>query len=247
MSLLTIVQDACAEVGISRPSTVIGNNDENIIQMLALVNREGTTLLRGREGKYLTDIQREGSFTSVAAELQGDLSTLVGSDFRSFVADSLWDNSAIQQMFPIKTEAEWQRRQTLTSTSPFSRFRVRINPATNERAMYFFPAPAAGKNITFSYLSKFWCESAGGAGQERFLADDDTGIVSEDILTLGAIWRWKEKKGFDYEEDFRNYEKALDEELASGTPPPVLSLSQETLGEQEFLDPVFANVPEGGF
>lgn len=41
-SLLTMVQQVCDELGIPKPSTVIGNTDVNIAQILALANREGS-------------------------------------------------------------------------------------------------------------------------------------------------------------------------------------------------------------
>jgi hypothetical protein len=41
MTLLTIIQDACSELSLAVPQTVIGNSDPQISQLLALSNREG--------------------------------------------------------------------------------------------------------------------------------------------------------------------------------------------------------------
>lgn len=41
MSLLTIIQDACQELNLQAPTQVIGNTDPQVIQLLALSNREG--------------------------------------------------------------------------------------------------------------------------------------------------------------------------------------------------------------
>lgn len=41
MSLLTIIQDACSELSLAVPQTVIGNRDPQISQLLALANSEG--------------------------------------------------------------------------------------------------------------------------------------------------------------------------------------------------------------
>lgn len=41
MSLLTAIQNACNELGLTAPSTVISNSDPTIVQLLALANREG--------------------------------------------------------------------------------------------------------------------------------------------------------------------------------------------------------------
>lgn len=41
MTLLTIIQDACAELSLGIPQTVVGNRDPQVSQLLALSNREG--------------------------------------------------------------------------------------------------------------------------------------------------------------------------------------------------------------
>jgi len=41
MSLLTTIQDACSELSLAVPNTVIGNSDPQITQLLALANSEG--------------------------------------------------------------------------------------------------------------------------------------------------------------------------------------------------------------
>lgn len=44
MSLLTVVQTVCQEIGLTSPTTVIGNADNNVIQLAALANRAGKEL-----------------------------------------------------------------------------------------------------------------------------------------------------------------------------------------------------------
>lgn len=41
MTLLTIIQDACAELSLAVPTSIIGNTDPQVSQLLALSNREG--------------------------------------------------------------------------------------------------------------------------------------------------------------------------------------------------------------
>jgi hypothetical protein len=44
MSLLSVVQQAFGEIGLSPPATVVGNSDANVIKALALANRAGIEL-----------------------------------------------------------------------------------------------------------------------------------------------------------------------------------------------------------
>jgi len=47
LTLLEIVQTACQELGLNAPTTVVGSQDLQVIQLLALVNRDGNELYRG--------------------------------------------------------------------------------------------------------------------------------------------------------------------------------------------------------
>jgi hypothetical protein len=46
LNLLEIVQTACNELGLNAPATVVGSQDLQVIQLLALVNRDGNELYR---------------------------------------------------------------------------------------------------------------------------------------------------------------------------------------------------------
>lgn len=70
MSLLTLVQDFCSEVGIPQPTSVVGSSDPQIQQILALLNRTGRTIARAWEWQKLV---LEGRLTTVATSTTGDL------------------------------------------------------------------------------------------------------------------------------------------------------------------------------
>lgn len=52
------------------------------------------------------------------------------------------------------------------------------------------------------------------AGKTAFTADADEFVLSERLLTLGLIWRWRAQKRQEYGEDMKNYELALEKEIA---------------------------------
>ena len=73
MSLLTIVQNVCDTIGLAQPSAVIGSTDQNIIALQAMANTEGRELL---DRFSWPATQLEVTHTSLAAELQGVMTTL---------------------------------------------------------------------------------------------------------------------------------------------------------------------------
>lgn len=76
--------------------------------------------------------------------------------------------------------------------------------------MHFQPAPSGG--ASFAYISTQWARSESGTPKAEFDANDDTFVLSDRLLTLGLLWRWKAQKGLDYSEDMATYELALAQE-----------------------------------
>lgn len=72
LTLLEIVQTACQELGLNAPASVVGSTDLQVIQLLALVNRDGNELYRSNDwtalqGEHIvnleTPITRTGTVT----------------------------------------------------------------------------------------------------------------------------------------------------------------------------------------
>jgi hypothetical protein len=53
MTLLEIVQTACAELGLTQPTQVVASDDLQIQQLLALTNRDGIDLYQSRDWTFL--------------------------------------------------------------------------------------------------------------------------------------------------------------------------------------------------
>ena len=94
MALLGMVQTVCRRLGISVPVTVVGNTDNQIIQLLAIADEEGEDL-----GSQLADgwqaQRREATFTMVAGADQGAMNGTVvaAGDFRYIINDTLWNRT----------------------------------------------------------------------------------------------------------------------------------------------------------
>jgi len=68
LTLLQIIQNVCNELGLTAPTQVIGNSDRQIIQLLALANREGQEFFQAegkRDGWEI--LRKEYTFTINAA------------------------------------------------------------------------------------------------------------------------------------------------------------------------------------
>ena len=204
MTLLTQIQNACDTIGLSRPSVAIASTDQNVRVLLALANTEGRELL---ERFAWPQTQIEKTHTTLAAELQGVVTTLAPG-FSSIINGTFWDRTLTQPVTGPLSPLEWQTLKARTATGPYSSFRMQGGK------LYAYPAPAAGNTWVFEYQSTYFCQSAAEANQSVWTADSDVGVLDENLMMMGTVWRFKKKNGLDYSEDFRMYEQKLANQMA---------------------------------
>ncbi len=219
MSLLTIVQQVCRSpgVGIPTPSAVATSTDEGILQLFQLANEEGEEL--ANRGPWQA-LQTETTFTTVATELQG-LMTTIAPNLNYIINDTIWDRDLRRPVFGPLTPQWWQQQIAQVMTGPWSQFRVR------QGQLLFTPAPPAGDTCAFEYITKAWCtDSTGAAAKTAFTDDSDVSLLDEGIMRLGVIWRWKQGKGLEYGEDYAKYERRVADALARDASKPILNLGQ---------------------
>ena len=204
MSLLTIVQNCCDIIGLSRPSAVVGSQDQNVRILEALAQVEGRELL-DRYSWPATQIEK--THTSLAAELQGVMTTLAPG-FSYIISSTFWDRTLTQPITGPLSPIEWQALKARTATGPYPSYRIFGGK------LYAYPAPSAGNTWVFEYQSTYFCQSSGGTNQSAWAADADVGVLDENLMELGIIWRFKKKNGLDYSEDFRSYEQKLANETS---------------------------------
>lgn len=234
MSLLTLLSGVAAEINIAAPSTIIGNTNREIRQLLQLAQNEGKQLASRYRWQA---IKRESTFTSVATESQGEMTTLAGADFGWVANETFWNRTQNRPLFPV-TDVQWQQMKSSQITGPYEYFRIRGGE------LLVIPIMTAGETCAFEWVSKNWCESSGGTAQSAWAADTDTGLIDEDIMAAGVLWRWKKAKGLDYAQDFDTYERLLADAATRDGAKPRLNMGSGML-RNAFLDR--RSVSEGGW
>tara|TARA_R110000824_G_scaffold87622_1_gene215963 strand:- start:5338 stop:6033 length:696 start_codon:yes stop_codon:yes gene_type:complete len=199
MTLLTMINGAQDTIGLNRSATVVSSTDTNTRTLLALAQTEGQEVL---ERFSWPQTQAEATHTTLAAQLQGVMTT-IAPGFSYIINQTFWNRTLTQPVLGPLSPSEWQLLVARTTTGPYSQFRIRAGQ------LFAYPAPVAGQTWVFEYQTLNFCESAGGTDQSAWLADTDTGLMSENLMELGVVWRFKKKNGLDYSEDFRLYEQKL--------------------------------------
>ena len=216
MSLLTMTTQVCRRIGIPTPSSVSGSSDQQIIQLMALANEEGQDL----SSRYpWAGLVTESTFTTVATESQGSITTLAGSDFRYILNDIMWDRTLLRPVLGPLAPAEWQELKARNITGPWYQYRIRGT------SVLFIPTPSAGDTVAFEYVSKNWVNvTASSTTSGTWTADADTGRIDEELMAQGIIWRWKSAKGLEYAEDYAKYERLVADQMSRDGGKPMLNM-----------------------
>lgn len=196
MSLLTIVQEVADRVGIPRTTAVVGSNDMQIRQLLALVNQDGVELARRHPWQRLI---KEKVYTTIAAEAQPGV---IPDDFDRFVDGTIYNRTKTRMAQGPLTPQEYQDYKSRLASLVYDAFRVRGNE------FLILPTPGAGDTWAFEYVSTWWVLAAGGGAPSKvgFTSDDDDSVFPDELHKLGLTWRYKRSRGLDYAEDFNSYE-----------------------------------------
>ncbi len=217
MTCLSIVQSVCKKLAIGVPTVVVGSTDPQIIQLLELLNEEGQSQAEGTNWQALT---LETSFTTVATEIQGTLATICPG-LKFIINDTIWNRDLRRPVFGPLGPQLWQQQKAMFMQGPWSQYRIVGNN------IKFVPVPAAGQSCYFEYVSKNWCtDSTGATTYSSFNADADVGLLDEQILAMGLIWRWKMAKGLEFDGDFQKYQGRLTNAIARDGAKPVLNMGQ---------------------
>jgi hypothetical protein len=219
VSFISMIQEVCGRIGIVKPNAVISNTDPQIIQLASIANGEGQDLARRYAWQIL---QKETSFTTVATQVQGAIGT-IAPGYRYIINDTIWNRSLRRPVFGPNSPQTWQQQKAFNINGPWNQFRIQ-NDNIN-----FFPTPTAGQSCFFEYISKYWCTSQdGSASRTSWLADSDVGLLDEEIMQLGIIWRWKQTKGLQYAEDMASYERFVADATARDGGKQRLNLAGST-------------------
>jgi hypothetical protein len=238
-SLLVIVQTACDELGIPRPSAVAGSTNADALQLLALANRTGKDLL-GREGAAggWPQLRKEYTFSLV----DGTESYAFPTDLYRFINTTVWDRNQKWPMHGPISPQVWQvlKSGTIGSVGPRTRFRLMGG------LIYLDPVPSTTNTVVFEYFKNTWCtDSTGVTERTTFAADGDLPILSDELFILGIKWRYLKAKDLNYDEDYNIYEDYIARELGASTMAPVLSMDESLSASWRLIDDT--NIPDSGF
>lgn len=205
MNLLTLVQSFCARTKLPVPGQVIGSSDPQVLQIQGLLEEGGADLADRGDWQ---ELNREATWTTLANEDQGLITTLAPFGYKSLLPQTLWDRTALLPLLGPSSPSTWATEEALVIKGPRYSFRLRGNHFLS------IPAPPAGSTWAFEYTSESWVSNAAGTVfSDTFSADTDIILLRSKIVMADLRWRWKKEKGVPYGEDFNSCERLVNNAL----------------------------------
>jgi hypothetical protein len=226
MTLLTVVNEVCATVGVHATTTVFGgiNANRTMLEMVETANEMAAQI--ATDLRDWTKLRKTVGPNTVPSPFLGDGAQEafpLPADYRRMLATSeVWlSSNTLQPARFIPSTDEWLQRRIANESSSWGEWTIFGGE------MHIWPIMGVGISARFTYLDKNYIELRNTNGAllglgEKFTSDSDTFRLDERLLKLGMIWRWKQLKGSPYAEDLGSWSNSMATAMGSDSPAPIL-------------------------
>lgn len=196
MTVLAAIQNACAILPLNRPDGVFAGQEREHFELQVLANMAADHIAKDYEWQKLKQIATIlGDGASREFDFPADYDRMLKQ------AELRTARCALPLTHVIASDA-WLDM----SLRPFNQ--VTGAWTVYDGRLHIAPAPVAGEEIKYFYMSGRWAIDKNATPKALFTADDDMFRLSEKLLELCMIWKWRGNKGLAYAQDLDAYEDA---------------------------------------
>lgn len=230
-----IINDAAVECGLSAASDPFASADSAFIQLCRMLTTCGRELIGVKQWQkfvarhsFNTDDEADGIYP-------------LPDDYLYMIDQTGWTPTNRLPMGGPLSEQDW----AFIVGSGWNQYTIYVSFKEADGELWITPNDPVPTDIdvTFSYVSNNWAESAGGVAKNRLTAADDVVYFPPVLITKLLKLRFLEAKGFDTTAALGQYNTALDTWCPKDKSAPVLSMSNRRLFP--YLD--WRNIPETNF
>ncbi|QIG49567.1 hypothetical protein G5V57_18725 [Nordella sp. HKS 07] len=214
MTILTAIQNVSAAIALNRPEAVFSSTEREHFELQVLANTAGLYIAKDYEWQALRVVGTlTGDGTKTAFDLPADYDRMLKeAEFRS--------SRYITALTHIIDSDHWLDMEIRQFNQIAGMWTL------HGGQIHIRPAPAAGEAVKFFYMSKLWAKDDQGTLKDGFTKDSDTFQLSEKILELCMIWKWRAQKGLPYAQDQDNYEDAKEKLQAADKGSRIISVGR---------------------
>lgn len=214
MTILGVVRDVCANVGVVIPTTIFSGitGNRTMQEFLSLANEMAQRIAyNNRDWTILrTTVTYTGDGTTTAFDLPNNYK-------RMLLTSNVWRSTqTLAPMRFVPDTDEWLNRRSRNIYDSYGEWSIFGGK------IHIVPVMDTGVTAYFTYMDKNCIKLASGGTGDSFVSDNDSFILDERVLKLGMTWEWKSRKGTPYQEDLATYGDALVFETKNDGPAPIL-------------------------
>lgn len=198
MSALTVIQSAAIQLIGQSPPTVFGSTEQTMVELRTLMNVVSADIAEAYDWPKLT---RLATFTGDGVAEQ----FAPPADYdRMLVKGNIHSTRSQMPLARARDLDQWLEFQ-ITPVVGYPGYWTIIGDD-----FHILPTLNPAEQAKFYYITKnIWA-----GDKEAATVDGDTFLLSEKVLTLGLILRYRQNKRLDDAADLHNYQTALSEEIA---------------------------------
>jgi len=195
MTLLSVCQEVADAIGLTRPTSIASSTDQLSRQMLVYARQTLAELSR----MDWPTLQTPFEFDTVVGQQKYPIPT----DFGRQIGDTMYLSSQYYQLRGSLSSTEWARQR---GSFPTNLGRYKFRTYGLPQMIYIQPIPQTVEHITLEYTTTNNVKQANGQLTYQYGLDNDTALLSEELVAEGLNWRIRRAKGLAYEEEFNDYE-----------------------------------------
>lgn len=214
MTVLSACRSAALRLVGQRPTTLFSTADQFALELASLADETAASIAKANDWRALTRLNTiTGTGSDIGFSLPADYDRM---PLKANVYSSRSD-MALGQPEDLDQWLEWLDDGIIG----YPGYWLILGGQ-----MQILPVLSSGETVKFYYQSN----QIVSGNKTGFTADSDTFLLSERLLTLGIIWRWRAMKGLEYAEDQRNYEIAFGEEAGRDRGSKILKFGRARMG-----------------
>ena len=195
MTVLSAIQSASVRLNEPRPQFAFSDSTQYAVEVTELANETAVAIAKAADWRKLHKLY---TFTGT-----GQTAFPLPSDYdRMPLKASMFSTRSRLPLVQVQSIDDWLQLQILPVVGYPGRWIL------TGGLIELLPTLMQGEEVKFYYITK----NIVSGDKPRFTDDADEFMLSERLLTLGLIWRFRALKGLDYGEDLKNYDIALSEE-----------------------------------
>lgn len=195
MTVLTVVQSAASQLGLAIPDALYGETARTSVELREQLEETAQDILEAYDWNLLrTRKTHAGDGSTTAFDLP--------DDYKRFIDDArIWSSELQTPLRHVLSTDEWEELVVRQWDFVIGVFQILGGQ------LQIMPAPSSGATISYYYISDLIVTpEGGGTNANVFAADGDTFRLSERLLKLGLVWRWKKFKRLSFEAELEDYE-----------------------------------------